>query len=105
FEAEDGIRDWSVTGVQTWLFRSRYAILAIFIIAAVVTPTPDVVNLMLFATPMCLLFYAGIFASYLLVLQREHRTFPWGVAITIRSEERRVGKECRSRESGWLEKI
>jgi sec-independent protein translocase protein TatC len=65
------------------LRHSRYAILAIFIIAAVVTPTPDVVNLMLFATPMCLLFYAGIFASYLLVLHREHRAFPWRVTITI----------------------
>lgn len=62
---------------------SRYAILAIFIIAAVVTPTPDVVNLMLFATPMCLLFYVGIFASYLLVLHRENRKFPWTKALSI----------------------
>jgi sec-independent protein translocase protein TatC len=56
---------------------SRYAILIIFIIAAVVTPTPDVFNLMLFALPMCLLFYVGIFAGYLLVLNREQRKFPW----------------------------
>jgi sec-independent protein translocase protein TatC len=56
---------------------SRYAILAIFIIAAIVTPTPDVFNLMLFATPMCLLFFVGVFASYLLVLHRENRRFPW----------------------------
>ena len=56
---------------------SRYAILAIFIIAAVVTPTPDVFNMMLFATPMCILFYVGIFAGYLVVLHREHRQFPW----------------------------
>jgi sec-independent protein translocase protein TatC len=62
---------------------SRYAILAIFIIAAVVTPTPDVFNMMLFAVPMCLLFYVGIFAGYLLVLQREHRTFPWRKVLTI----------------------
>jgi len=67
-----------------FLFRhSRYAILAIFIIAAIVTPTPDVVNLMLFATPMCALFYIGIFASYLVVLRRENRRFPWQRAITI----------------------
>ena len=65
------------------LNHSRYAILIIFIIAAVVTPTPDVFNLMLFATPMCLLFYVGIFASYLLVLHREERKFPWGKVITI----------------------
>ncbi len=68
------------------LNHSRYAILAIFIIAAVVTPTPDVFNLMLFATPMCLLFYLGIFASYLLVLHRENRRFPWrkaGLVVTV----------------------
>jgi sec-independent protein translocase protein TatC len=62
---------------------SRYAILAIFIIAAIVTPTPDVFNLMLFATPMCLLFYVGIFAGYLLVLHRENRSFPWKKTMTI----------------------
>jgi sec-independent protein translocase protein TatC len=61
------------------LRHSRYAILAIFIIAAIVTPTPDVFNLMLFAVPMCMLFYIGIFASYLLVLQREGRSLPWRI--------------------------
>ena len=62
---------------------SRYAILAIFILAAIVTPTPDVFNLMLFAVPMCFLFYFGIFASYLLVLNRENRRFPWRKTMTI----------------------
>ncbi len=65
------------------LRNSRYAILIIFILAAVVTPTPDVFNMMLFATPMCLLFYVGIFAGYLLILHREHRRFPWQKAITV----------------------
>jgi sec-independent protein translocase protein TatC len=59
------------------LSNSRYAILIIVIIAAVVTPTPDVFNLMLFAVPMCLLFFIGVFAGYLLTLHREHRSFPW----------------------------
>jgi sec-independent protein translocase protein TatC len=68
----------------TFMLRhSRYAILAIFIIAAIVTPTPDVFNLMLFATPMCLLFYVGIFAGYLLVLHREGRQFPWRITMLI----------------------
>ena len=62
---------------------SRYAILAIFILAAIVTPTPDVFNLMLFAVPMCFLFYFGIFAGYLLVLNRENRRFPWRKTMTI----------------------
>lgn len=56
---------------------SRYAILVIVILAAIVTPTGDVFNLALFATPMIVLFYVGIFASYLLVLHRENRRFPW----------------------------
>jgi sec-independent protein translocase protein TatC len=60
---------------------SRYAILAIVVLAAIVTPTPDIFNLMLFAVPMCLLFYVGIFASYLLVLNREHRRFPWAKVL------------------------
>jgi sec-independent protein translocase protein TatC len=65
------------------LRHSRYAILAIFVLAAIITPTPDVFNLMLFAMPMCLLFYVGIFAGYLLVLNRENRRFPWRVTLLI----------------------
>ena len=65
------------------LNHSRYAILGIFIIAAIVTPTPDAFNMMLFAMPMCLLFYVGLFAGYLLVLRRENRRFPWKKVLTI----------------------
>jgi sec-independent protein translocase protein TatC len=65
------------------LKHSRYAILIIFILAAVITPTPDAFNMMLFALPMCLLFYVGIFAGYLLVLNREKRRFPWGKTLLI----------------------
>ena len=65
------------------LKHSRYAILGIFILAAVVTPTPDAFNMMLFALPMCLLFYVGIFAGYLLVLNRENRRFPWQRTLLI----------------------
>jgi sec-independent protein translocase protein TatC len=62
---------------------SRYAILGIFLLAAIITPTPDVFNLMLFAVPMCILFYFGIFAGYLLILNREKRRFPWRVTMTV----------------------
>ena len=58
------------------LRHSRYAILAITIIAAVLTPTPDVFNMMIFAVPMVMLYFVGVFASYLLVLRREKRAFP-----------------------------
>jgi sec-independent protein translocase protein TatC len=59
------------------LSHSRYAIMGIVILAAIVTPTPDAFNMMLFAAPMCALFFLGIFVSYLLVLRREKRRFPW----------------------------
>src|SRR5258708_7047295 len=62
---------------------SRYAILAIVIIAAIVTPTPDVFNLMLFAVPMVLLYFVGVFAGYLLVLKREGKIFPWKRVLLI----------------------
>jgi sec-independent protein translocase protein TatC len=71
-----------ITSPRFLIAHSRYAILAITIIAAIVTPTPDVFNMMLFAVPMCGLFYFGIFASYLLVLHREQRAFPWRKALT-----------------------
>jgi sec-independent protein translocase protein TatC len=56
---------------------SRYAILAIVVLAAIVTPTPDPLNLALFSVPMILLFFLGVFASYLLVRHREGQSFPW----------------------------
>lgn len=59
------------------LTHSRYAILLIVVAAAIITPTPDVVNLTIFAAPMILLYFVGVFASYLLVLNREGGTFPW----------------------------
>ncbi|MBV9303818.1 MAG: twin-arginine translocase subunit TatC [Acidobacteriaceae bacterium] len=65
------------------LRHSRYAILAITIIAAVVTPTPDVFNMMIFAVPMVMLFFVGVFVSYLLVLKREGRKFPWGTVLLV----------------------
>src|SRR5216683_4427421 len=65
------------------LRHARYAILAIVILAAIITPTPDFFNLMIFAVPMCLLFFVGVFASYLLVLKREGRKFPWAKVLAI----------------------
>ena len=60
---------------------SRYAILAIVILAAVVTPSPDAFTMTLFAVPMILLYFLGVFASYLLVLRREGRKFPWKIFL------------------------
>src|ERR1700689_1637820 len=65
------------------LRHSRYAILAIVIVAAIITPTPDVFNLMLFAIPMCLLYFVGVFAGLVLVMRREGRSLPWSTIVWI----------------------
>src|SRR5689334_10961835 len=65
------------------LRHSRYAILAITVIAAIVTPTPDVFNMMIFAVPMVMLFFVGVFVSHLLVLKREGKKFPWGKVLLV----------------------
>jgi sec-independent protein translocase protein TatC len=78
------------------LRHSRYAILAIFILAAVVTPSTDVFNLVIFATPMCVLFYLGVFASYLLLLRREQRPFPWRPVLIA------AGAAAAAGGAGWV---
>jgi sec-independent protein translocase protein TatC len=64
------------------LRHSRYAIIIIVAAAAVLTPTPDYFNLMLVAVPMCVLYFLGVFLSYLLVLRREGNRLPWK-AVTL----------------------
>ena len=73
-----------ITSPGFLLANTRYAILIIFVIAAVITPTPDVLTMMTFAAPMILLFFVGIGASYIIVWKREGRAFPWkGLLLTI----------------------
>ena len=62
---------------------SRYAIFAITILAAFITPTLDIVNLLIFAVPMMLLYFVGVFAGYLLLLSREGRKFPWHIVFIL----------------------
>jgi sec-independent protein translocase protein TatC len=42
----------------------RYAVLVIFIIAAIVTPTPDVFNMCVFASPMLGLYALSVFVAW-----------------------------------------
>ena len=55
----------------------RYAVLLMFVVAAIITPTGDPITMTLFAGPMILLYFVGIGASWLLVLRREGRSLPW----------------------------
>jgi sec-independent protein translocase protein TatC len=52
---------------------SKYAILAIAIIAAVVTPTPDALTMLLVMAPMVVLYFAGIGVSALVIGKRNRR--------------------------------
>jgi sec-independent protein translocase protein TatC len=49
-----------------WLWRNlRYSILVIFTIAAIVTPTTDILNMCIFAAPMVGLYILSIGVAYL----------------------------------------
>ena len=49
-----------------WLWRNiRYAILVIFIISAIITPTPDVLTMCVFAAPMLVLYLVSIGVAYM----------------------------------------
>ena len=61
----------------------RYAVLIMFVIAAIITPTGDPITMTLFAGPMILLYFIGIGASWLLVLRREGRSLPWLRIFTV----------------------
>ena len=58
----------------------RYAILVIFVLAAIVTPTPDIVNMCVFAAPMLALYALSI-----------------GVAWMVHPKQRRARKEKQAR--------
>jgi sec-independent protein translocase protein TatC len=48
----------------------KYAVLIIFILAAVITPTPDIVTQCIFAGPMILLYLFGILVAHLFGRER-----------------------------------
>jgi sec-independent protein translocase protein TatC len=55
-----------------FLARNRkYAILVNFVVAAILTPTPDIFNQSLMALPMCLLYEIGILAARFVARRRQ----------------------------------
>src|SRR5256885_5248589 len=79
FQAEDGIRDYKVTGVQTCALPIYPDLPLYFVYTMEQTIAKNAFFFNLFGT---------LFAIF-------------GVAALVRSEERRVGKECRSRWSPY----
>jgi len=51
----------------------RWAVLLIFVVAALITPTPDVVNLCIFAVPTIGLYLLGVLAAWLTTRGRRKR--------------------------------
>src|SRR5260221_4634398 len=93
FQAEDGIRDHCVTGVQT-------CALPILALAARCGWGTGIVALAM--VPLVLAGDIGFTAGHALGEMIENVVIVVAVAITSRrSEERRVGKECRSRWSPY----
>jgi sec-independent protein translocase protein TatC len=57
-----------------WMWRNfRYSILVIFIIAAVITPTTDIMNMCIFAAPMIVLYLGSIGVAYFVHPSRRNR--------------------------------
>ena len=64
-----------VTSPRFLMRHFRWAVVLIFITAAIITPTPDVVNLSIFALPTLGLYLLGVGASALF-LRRRARAVP-----------------------------
>ncbi len=57
-----------------WMVRNfKYAVLAVFVIAAVITPTPDMVTQSILAVPMLALYGLGILIAFLFGKERKTR--------------------------------
>lgn len=58
-----------------WMWRNfRYSILVIFVVAAMITPTTDILNMCLFAAPMVALYGVSIGVAWLVGSARQRRT-------------------------------
>jgi sec-independent protein translocase protein TatC len=74
FELPVVITILSLIGVVTPQFLSKnrkYAILVNFVIAAILTPTPDMINQTLMAGPLCILYEVGIICARLATRKRK----------------------------------
>ncbi len=74
FELPVVITILSLIGVVTPQFLSKnrkYAILVNFIIAAILTPTPDMINQTLMAGPLCILYEVGIICARVATRKRK----------------------------------
>src|SRR2546430_11245630 len=98
FQAEGGIRSLTVTGVQTCALpicrkNSRGILAAILIFLGLLFPALGFINVYPFLYSFVADHFQYLACAAPLTL--------FAAGITMRSEERRVGKECRSRWSPY----
>ncbi len=62
-----------ITNARFLLKNLRYAVLIIFIVAAIITPTPDIPTLIVFAMPMLMLYMVGILVAWVFGKKRLKR--------------------------------
>ena len=60
----------------------RYAILIIFVIAAIITPTPEILTMCVFAAPMLILYLVSIAVAY--IVHPDAQKTDQGGAVTVR---------------------
>src|SRR5262249_56138354 len=89
FQAEDGIRDWSVTGVQT----CALPIFSVSFIVANLRNLQDKTD----ADQSEIKNLASEIEWSTRIFEDRRKTIRYVCEVPNRSEERRVGKECRSR--------
>src|SRR6202050_3863629 len=58
----------------------RYAMLAITVLAAIVTPSPDATTMLIFMAPMIVLYFISVLVSYVVLRQKRARALADGEA-------------------------
>ncbi len=109
----------SLMGIVTagWMWRNlRYSILVIFIIAAIITPTTDILNMCMFAAPMVVLYILSIGIAWLvhpeqrqsppsqkrsMIITRDHVGAGAPARPAERSSATASGKHGCARDSRW----
>ena len=91
-------------GLITYSFMARtrpYAIVLIFVLATIITPTPDILTLIAMGLPMCLLYESCIWIAWL-IERRRSNAYPVNF-VEDRGFEFVFERFCvRSRRCGWI---
>jgi sec-independent protein translocase protein TatC len=71
---------------RTWLKAWRWAVVLIALIAAIVTPTPDVLSMVLVASPLVVLYFAAVGIGLLLDRRADKKAAAEGLLVDVETE-------------------